>query len=76
MEAWRRSDPGGSGWKGDTVIDAMNALVPPEELGGLPLPSSWGKLNEGGVLGHARGRTWGQLIFQDLFKQDLLKKEQ
>jgi predicted dinucleotide-binding enzyme len=23
-------------WKGKTVIDAMNALVPPEELDGLP----------------------------------------
>jgi 8-hydroxy-5-deazaflavin:NADPH oxidoreductase len=23
-------------WKGKTIIDAMNALVPPEELGGLP----------------------------------------
>ena len=28
-----------------------------------------GKLNEGGALVHARGRTWGQLIFQDLFKE-------
>jgi predicted dinucleotide-binding enzyme len=28
-----------------------------------------GKLNEGGWLVHARGRTWGQLIFQDLFKK-------
>src|SRR5258708_7293684 len=29
-----------------------------------------GKLNEGGALVHARGRTWGQLIFQDLFKKE------
>ena len=28
-----------------------------------------GKLNEGGWLVHARGRTWGQLIFQDVFKK-------
>jgi 8-hydroxy-5-deazaflavin:NADPH oxidoreductase len=29
-----------------------------------------GKLNEGGALVHARGRTWGRLIFQDLFKKE------
>ena len=29
-----------------------------------------GKLNEGGALVHARGGTWGQLIFQDLFKKE------
>src|ERR1700751_3796228 len=28
------------------------------------------KLNEGGALVHARGRTWGLLIFQDLFKKE------
>jgi 8-hydroxy-5-deazaflavin:NADPH oxidoreductase len=117
-------------WKGKTVIDAMNALVPPQELDGLlssafvaksfpgaklvkgfnhlvaanlaadPLvegghrvvflssddedavapveelakqlgfaPVKLGKLNEGGALVHARGRTWGPLIFQDLFKE-------
>ena len=32
-------------------------------------PVKLGKLNEGGELVHARGRTWGQLIFQDLFKK-------
>jgi predicted dinucleotide-binding enzyme len=118
-------------WKGKTVIDAMNALIPPEELDDLPssafvaksftgarlvkgfnhlvaatlaadpivegghrvvflssddevafapvadlakelrfAPVELGKLNEGGALVHARGRTWGQLIFQDLFKKD------
>jgi predicted dinucleotide-binding enzyme len=117
-------------WKGKTVIDAMNALVPLEELDGLPssafvaksftgakfvkgfnhlvaatlatdpvegghrvvflssddedaigpvanlakqlgfAPVKLGKLNEGGALVHARGRTWGQLIFQDLFKKE------
>src|SRR6201996_5818666 len=119
-------------WKGKTVIDAMNTLVPPEELDGLPssafvaksfigaklvkgfnhlgaatlatdpivgeghrvvflssddedaiapvadlatqlgfAPVNLGKLNEGGALVHARGRTWGPLIFQDLFKKKL-----
>src|SRR5580692_5637877 len=119
-----------SSWKGKTVIDAMNALVPPEELDGLPSsafvaksftgakfvkgfnhlaaatlatdpivegghrvvflssddddaiapvadlakqlgfsPVKLGKLKEGGALVHARGKTWGQLIFQDLFKK-------
>ncbi|QAY95480.1 NADP oxidoreductase coenzyme [Methylovirgula ligni] len=33
-------------------------------------PVELGKLNEGGALVHARGRTWGQLIFQDLFKKE------
>jgi len=33
-------------------------------------PVELGKLNEGGTLVHARGRTWGQLIFQDLFKNE------
>src|SRR5437660_10030315 len=32
-------------------------------------PVKLGTLNEGGALVHARGRTWGQLIFQDLFKK-------
>jgi 8-hydroxy-5-deazaflavin:NADPH oxidoreductase len=119
------------GWKDKTVIDAMNALLPPEELDGLPssafvakafagarfvkgfnhlvaatlaadpivegghrvvflssddedavvpvaalakqlgfAPVTLGKLNEGGALVHARGRTWGPLIFQDLFKRE------
>src|SRR5881275_1027902 len=100
-------------WKGKTVIDAMNALVPPEELDGLPssafvakaftgarlvkgfnhlvaatlaadpiapvaalakqlgfAPVKLGRLNEGGALVGARGRTWGRLIFQDLFKKE------
>ncbi len=33
-------------------------------------PVKLGKLNKGGALVHARGRTWGQLIFQDLFKKE------
>jgi predicted dinucleotide-binding enzyme len=31
-------------------------------------PVNLGKLHEGGALVQARGRTWGPLIFQDLFK--------
>jgi predicted dinucleotide-binding enzyme len=33
-------------------------------------PVNLGKLNEGGALVHARGRIWGRLIFQDLFKKE------
>ena len=33
-------------------------------------PVKLGKLNEGGALVHARGRTWGPLIFKDLFKKE------
>ena len=33
-------------------------------------PVKLGKLNEGGALVQARGRTWGPLIFQDLFKKE------
>ncbi|RYG69265.1 NADP oxidoreductase coenzyme [bacterium] len=32
-------------------------------------PIELGKLDEGGTLVHARGNSWGQLIFQDLFKE-------
>jgi predicted dinucleotide-binding enzyme len=32
-------------------------------------PVTLGKLNEGGWLVHARGGTWGHLIFQDVFKK-------
>ena len=39
-----------------------------KELGFAPV--KLGKLNEGGALVHARGRTWGPLIFQDLFKKE------
>src|SRR6201987_5984591 len=118
-------------WKGKTVIDAMNTLVPLEELDGLlssafvakaftgakfvkgfnhlaaatlaadPIvegghrvaflssddqdaispvadfarqlrfaPVELGKLNEGGALVHGRAGTWGQLIFEDLFRKE------
>ena len=33
-------------------------------------PVNLGKLNEGGALAQARGRTWAPLIFQDLFKKE------
>jgi predicted dinucleotide-binding enzyme len=33
-------------------------------------PVNLGKLSEGGALVQGRGRTWGQLIFQDLFKKE------
>ncbi len=33
-------------------------------------PVALGRFDEGGALVHARGRTWGPLIFQDLFKKE------
>ena len=33
-------------------------------------PVTLGKLDEGGALVQARGRTWGHLIFQDVFKKE------
>jgi len=49
--------------------DDEDAIAPvadlAKELGFAPV-----KLNEGGALVHARGRTWGRLIFQDLFKKE------
>ena len=52
--------------------DDEDAIAPvadlAKQLGFAPV--ELGKLNEGGALVHARGRTWGQLIFQDLFKKE------
>src|ERR1700722_20278651 len=52
--------------------DEEDAIAPvadlAKELGFAPV--KLGKFNEGGALVHARGRTWGQLIFQDLLKKD------
>lgn len=52
--------------------DDEDATVPvvalAKQLGFAPV--KLGKLNEGGALVHARGRTWGQLIFQDMFKKE------
>jgi len=51
--------------------DYEDAIAPvadlAKELGFAPV--KLGKFNEGGALVHARGRTWGQLIFQDVFKK-------
>ncbi|MGN6286635.1 MAG: NADPH-dependent F420 reductase [Devosia sp.] len=52
--------------------DEEDAIAPvaalAKQLGFAPV--KLGKLNEGGALMHARDRTWGQLIFQDLFKKE------
>jgi predicted dinucleotide-binding enzyme len=51
--------------------DDEDAIAPVAELArqlGFA-PVKLGKFNEGGALVHARGRTWGQLIFQNLFKK-------
>ena len=51
--------------------DEEDAIAPvadlAKQLGFAPV--RLGKLNEGGALVQARGRTWGPLIFQDLFKK-------
>lgn len=118
-------------WKEKVIVDAMNTLVPLEELDGLPssafvakaftgarlvkgfnhlvaavlaqdpavhggrrvvflasdddgvaaeigalaeklgfAPVNLGGLSEGGLLVHARGNSWGRLIFKDLVKFD------
>lgn len=33
-------------------------------------PVDLGKFDEGGALVHARGQTWGKLVFQDVFKKE------
>jgi predicted dinucleotide-binding enzyme len=52
--------------------DDEDAIAPvadlAKQLGFAPV--KLGKFNEGGALVHARGKTWGQLIFQDLFKKE------
>jgi 8-hydroxy-5-deazaflavin:NADPH oxidoreductase len=51
--------------------DDEDAIAPvadlAKQLGFAPV--TLGKFNEGGALVHARGKTWGRLIFQDLFKK-------
>jgi predicted dinucleotide-binding enzyme len=49
----------------EDAIALVAALA--KQLGFAPL--NLGKLDQGGALVHARGRTWGPLIFQDLFKK-------
>jgi predicted dinucleotide-binding enzyme len=51
--------------------DDQEAIAPVEDLAkqlGFA-PVKLGKLNEGGWLVHAKGDSWGQLIFQDVFKK-------
>lgn len=50
----------------EDAIAPVAALA--KQLGFAPV--KLGKLNEGGALVHARGRTWGPLIFHDLFKRE------
>jgi len=50
----------------EDAIAPVAALA--KQLGFAPV--NLGKLNEGGALVHARGRVWGQLIFQDLFRKE------
>jgi predicted dinucleotide-binding enzyme len=50
----------------EDAIAPVAALA--KQLGFAPV--KLGKLDEGGALVHARGRIWGQLIFQDLFKKE------
>jgi 8-hydroxy-5-deazaflavin:NADPH oxidoreductase len=50
----------------EDAIAPVAALA--KQLGFAPV--TLGRLDEGGALVHARGRTWGPLIFQDLFKRD------
>jgi 8-hydroxy-5-deazaflavin:NADPH oxidoreductase len=66
------ADPGVKGGRRVVFLSSDNeAAVPPvavlaEQLGFAPI---WlGKLNEGGALVQARGRSWAPLIFQDLIK--------
>ncbi|MEZ2132671.1 MULTISPECIES: NADPH-dependent F420 reductase [unclassified Sinorhizobium] len=50
----------------DGAAAAIGALA--ENLGFAPI--DLGGLSEGGLLVHARGNSWGQLIFKDLVKFD------
>jgi predicted dinucleotide-binding enzyme len=51
--------------------DDEDAIAPvadlAKQLGFAPV--KLGKFNEGGALVHAHGKTWGRLIFQDLFRK-------
>jgi len=50
----------------DRAAAEIGALA--EDLGFAPV--KLGKFSEGGLLVHARGKTWGQLIFKDLVAFD------
>jgi 8-hydroxy-5-deazaflavin:NADPH oxidoreductase len=50
----------------EDAIAPVAALA--KQLGFAPV--KLGRLDEGGALVHARGRIWGPLIFQDLFRKE------
>jgi predicted dinucleotide-binding enzyme len=50
----------------EDAIAPVAALA--KQLGFAPV--DLGRFDEGGALVHARGRTWGPLIFQDVFKKE------
>ena len=50
----------------EAAIAPVAALA--RQLGFAPV--GLGRLDEGGALVHARGRIWGPLIFQDLFRKE------
>ncbi|WBL81854.1 NAD(P)-binding domain-containing protein [Bradyrhizobium xenonodulans] len=50
----------------EDAITPVAALA--KQLGFAPI--KLGRLNDGGALVHARGRIWGPLIFQDLFRKE------
>jgi predicted dinucleotide-binding enzyme len=52
--------------------DDEDAIAPVAALAGQLgfAPIALGRFDEGGALVHARGRVWGPLIFQDLFKKE------
>ena len=66
------ADPKVEGWHRVVFLssDDEDAVAPvvdlAKQLGFAPV--KLGKFNEGGALVHARGNTWGLLIFQDLFR--------
>ena len=68
------TDPVVEGWHRVVFLssDDEDAIAPvaalAKQLGFAPV--TLGKLDEGGALVHARGRVWGPLIFQDLFKKE------
>jgi predicted dinucleotide-binding enzyme len=67
------TDPEVEGWHRVIFLSSNDedAVAPvadlAKQLGFAPV--KLGKLNKGGWLVHARGRTWGPLIFQDVFKK-------
>jgi len=68
------ADPNANGWRRVVFLssDDEGAVAPvaalAERLGFAPV--KLGKLEEGGALVQARGKSWAPLIFQDLFKKE------